>query len=175
VVIVVVKAVKLVLRLHRLGVDFVAAWNVLRRVPFIKNIYHFFARQFIEQDQRIMERQAVGLRDNPHLILIDDADQQARWYSQLIDAHLMGRHQMFAWDESGRSVGSMTDIVSPGVHPQWLFFFPIADIDHSLAKVSARGGMALGRTQTSSGDIVVPCEDPQGAAFALYQIAHEET
>jgi predicted enzyme related to lactoylglutathione lyase len=87
----------------------------------------------------------------------------------------MGRHQMFAWDESGRSVGSMTDIVSPGVHPQWLFFFPVADIDHSLAKVSARGGRRLGRTQTSGGDIVVPCDDPQGAAFALYQVAQEET
>lgn len=68
--------------------DFVAAWNVLPRVPFIKNIYHFFARQFIEQDQRIMERQAVGLRDNPSLMLIDDADTQARWYSQLKAAYL---------------------------------------------------------------------------------------
>lgn len=66
----------------------------------------------------------------------------------------------------------MTDIVSPEVHPQWLFFFQVADIEHALAKVSARGGLALARTQTSSGDIVVPCEDPQGAAFALYQVAH---
>ena len=84
----------------------------------------------------------------------------------------MGRHQMFTWDESGRSVGSMTDIVSPEVHPQWLFFFQVADIEHALAKVSARGGLALARTQTSTGDIVVPCDDPQGAAFALYQVAH---
>jgi hypothetical protein len=25
--------------------------------------------------------------------------------------------------------------------------------------------------QTSSGDLVAPCDDPQGAAFALYQFA----
>jgi hypothetical protein len=60
----------------------------LRHVPFIKNIYHFFARQFLAQDQRIMERQAIGLRDNPTLILIDDADTQAKWYSQLKMAYL---------------------------------------------------------------------------------------
>jgi predicted enzyme related to lactoylglutathione lyase len=88
---------------------------------------------------------------------------------------LIGRHQMFSWDQSGRTVGSMTSISSPDIHPQWLFFFPVADIEHSLARVRAGGGIALGRMQTSSGEIVVPCDDPQGAAFALYQIAREET
>jgi predicted enzyme related to lactoylglutathione lyase len=86
-----------------------------------------------------------------------------------------GCHQMFAWDESGRAVGAMTNIVSSEIHPQWLFFFPVDNIEHSLATVSARGGLALGRTQIPNGHIVVPCEDPQGAAFALYQVVHEDT
>ncbi len=67
--------------------DFVAAWNILNGVPFIKSIYKFFARKFIGQDQRIMEKQSVGLRDDPKLILIDDADTQAKWYFQLKQAY----------------------------------------------------------------------------------------
>jgi phenylpropionate dioxygenase-like ring-hydroxylating dioxygenase large terminal subunit len=68
--------------------DFVAAWNILNGVPFVKNVYRHFAKQFIGQDQRIMEKQSVGLRDEPNLILIDDADTQAKWYYQLKAAFL---------------------------------------------------------------------------------------
>ncbi len=69
--------------------DFVAAWNILRRLPFLtKPLFQILGRQFIGQDQRIMERQAIGLKDNPKLILIDDADTQAKWYYQLKAAHL---------------------------------------------------------------------------------------
>jgi phenylpropionate dioxygenase-like ring-hydroxylating dioxygenase large terminal subunit len=67
--------------------DFVAAWNILNGVPFVKSIYKIFAKKFIGQDQRIMEKQSVGLRDNPKLILIDDADTQAKWYFQLKQAY----------------------------------------------------------------------------------------
>ena len=68
--------------------DFVAAWNVFSRVPFIKQIFRIFANLFIGQDQKIMEMQAVGLKDNPSLLLIDDADTPARWYYRLKDAYL---------------------------------------------------------------------------------------
>lgn len=68
--------------------DFVAKWNILNGVPFVKSIYKIFAKKFIGQDQRIMEKQSVGLRDNPKLILIDDADTQAKWYFQLKKAYL---------------------------------------------------------------------------------------
>ena len=68
--------------------DFVAAWNILNGVPFVKSLYKFFAKKFIKQDQQIMEKQSVGLRDNPKLILIDDADTQAKWYFQLKKAYL---------------------------------------------------------------------------------------
>ena len=67
--------------------DFVAAWNIFNKVPFVKSLYKIFAKKFIGQDQRIMEKQSVGLRDNPKLILIDDADTQAKWYFQLKEAY----------------------------------------------------------------------------------------
>ncbi len=35
-----------------------------------------------------MEDQSEGLKHNPHLMLIDDADRPAKWYFQLKAAHL---------------------------------------------------------------------------------------
>ena len=67
--------------------DFVAAWNILNWVPFVRSVYRIFARKFLAQDQSIMEKQSVGLRDDPNLMLIDDADTQAKWYFQLKEAY----------------------------------------------------------------------------------------
>jgi phenylpropionate dioxygenase-like ring-hydroxylating dioxygenase large terminal subunit len=69
-------------------IDFCAAWNVFRHVPFMVSIFRVFARMFIGQDQRTMIMQAEGLKDNPNLMLIDDADRPAKWYFQLKQAHL---------------------------------------------------------------------------------------
>jgi hypothetical protein len=35
-----------------------------------------------------MENQSEGLKYNPHLMLIDDADRPAKWYFQLKQAYL---------------------------------------------------------------------------------------
>jgi phenylpropionate dioxygenase-like ring-hydroxylating dioxygenase large terminal subunit len=67
--------------------DFAAAWNVFRGVPFLKAVQRYFGNKFIDQDQRIMEKQTVGLRDDPNLILIDGADTPAKWYFQLKQAY----------------------------------------------------------------------------------------
>jgi len=75
----------------RCRLDFCAAWNLFRWVPFVMPIYRHFARQFIAQDTRTMEKQAVGLRDHPSLMLIDDSDRPARWYFQLKKAWLDSR------------------------------------------------------------------------------------
>jgi hypothetical protein len=70
--------------------DFWAAWNLFRWMPLVKPIFRAFARRFIAQDQLNAERQAVGLRrDGPHgapMILVGDADRQARWYFELKEA-----------------------------------------------------------------------------------------
>ncbi len=60
-------------------IDFVAAWNV----PLPVWIFKAFAEKFLRQDQQTMIQQAEGLRDNPRLMLIDDADRPAKWYFAL--------------------------------------------------------------------------------------------
>ncbi len=82
-----------------------------------------------------------------------------------------GRHQTFAWTPSGPAVGSTSDSGRlPHVHPQWLFFFETKNIDASLALVRSLGGLTLRPMRTANGDVAAPCDDPQGAAFALYEV-----
>jgi phenylpropionate dioxygenase-like ring-hydroxylating dioxygenase large terminal subunit len=57
-------------------IDFVAAWNLLLPVW----IFRMFAQKFLRQDQETMILQAEGLKHNPRLMLIDDADRPAKWY-----------------------------------------------------------------------------------------------
>ena len=71
----------------RCRIDFCAAWNVFRRVPFIMTALRFFGRRFLDQDVRTMRNQAEGLQHNPSLMLIDDADRPAKWYFQLKKAY----------------------------------------------------------------------------------------
>jgi phenylpropionate dioxygenase-like ring-hydroxylating dioxygenase large terminal subunit len=72
-------------------IDFCAAWNVFRYVPFMPSIFRFFGRMFIGQDQVTMTEQSLGLKDNPPLMLIDDADRPAKWYFALKQAYLRSR------------------------------------------------------------------------------------
>jgi phenylpropionate dioxygenase-like ring-hydroxylating dioxygenase large terminal subunit len=50
-------------------------WLTLLK-PFLRR----YVRAFLHQDRDIMERQQQGLRFDPPLTLIDDADTQAKWY-----------------------------------------------------------------------------------------------
>jgi phenylpropionate dioxygenase-like ring-hydroxylating dioxygenase large terminal subunit len=49
----------------------------------LKPLLRPYVRAFLRQDGAIMARQQKGLRFDPVLSLIDDADTQARWYYQL--------------------------------------------------------------------------------------------
>ena len=71
-------------------IDVVAAWNVFYAVPFVTSIATFFGKRFVRQDQETMIEQAAGLRFNPSLMLIDDADKPAKWYFALKAARLRG-------------------------------------------------------------------------------------
>jgi phenylpropionate dioxygenase-like ring-hydroxylating dioxygenase large terminal subunit len=71
--------------------EFAAAWNVFRHVPFVTSILRAFGRRFIAQDTNTMALQAQGLKYNPPLMLIDDADRPAKWYFQLKQAWLDSR------------------------------------------------------------------------------------
>jgi predicted enzyme related to lactoylglutathione lyase len=83
-----------------------------------------------------------------------------------------GRHVTFTSGGSTQAVGSISNLARlPHVHPQWLFFFATENLDESLARVRKGGGLTLGAAVTADGRLVAPCDDPQGAAFGLYQVS----
>ena len=69
-------------------IDVCAAWNVFYVVPFVTTIAKFFGKRFVRQDQLTMIQQAEGLKYDPSLMLIDDADRPAKWYFALKQARL---------------------------------------------------------------------------------------
>ena len=63
-----------------------APWLTALR-PFLRH----YVRAFLHQDGAIMERQQQGLRYDPPLTLIDDADTQAKWYYRLKQEYARAR------------------------------------------------------------------------------------
>jgi phenylpropionate dioxygenase-like ring-hydroxylating dioxygenase large terminal subunit len=90
-------------------IDVVACWNIFRWVPFGPQLLKFVFARFVEQDRRTMELQSEGLKSNPHLMLIDDADRPAKWYFGLKAAHL----------EAQRNGGEMRHPMSGPVTLKW--------------------------------------------------------
>jgi phenylpropionate dioxygenase-like ring-hydroxylating dioxygenase large terminal subunit len=93
----------------RCRIDVVACWNIFRLVPFGPSLLKFVFAKFVEQDRRTMELQSEGLKHNPHLMLIDDADRPAKWYFGLKAAHL----------EAKRTGGEMKHPMSGPVTLKW--------------------------------------------------------
>jgi phenylpropionate dioxygenase-like ring-hydroxylating dioxygenase large terminal subunit len=93
----------------RCRIDVVACWNIFRWVPFGPALLKFVFAKFVEQDRQTMENQSEGLKHNPHLMLIDDADRPAKWYFQLKAAYL----------ESRRDGGEMRHPMSGPVTLKW--------------------------------------------------------
>jgi hypothetical protein len=69
-------------------IDVFAAWNIFHHVPFVTPVAKLFGSRFVRQDQKTMIQQAQGLKYNPTLMLIDDADRPAKWYFALKQARL---------------------------------------------------------------------------------------
>jgi len=93
----------------RCRIDVVACWNIFRRVPFGPSLLKFVFGKFVEQDRRTMELQTEGLKSNPHLMLIDDADRPAKWYFGLKTAYL----------EAKRTGGEMKHPMTGPVTLKW--------------------------------------------------------
>jgi phenylpropionate dioxygenase-like ring-hydroxylating dioxygenase large terminal subunit len=68
--------------------DFCAAWNILPWFPVVSLIINVLGPRFIRQDTEVIEKQAQGLKFENRMMLVDDADRQARWYFELKDAYL---------------------------------------------------------------------------------------
>jgi len=116
-----------------------------------------------------------------HLLHVQDEERALAFYGalfgwsakELLDlGPAIGRQRVFAWDESGRSAGSIANTARlPHVHPHWMFHFPVMDMTDALGRVRALGGKPMEPIQTPNGDLVAACDDPQGAAFALVRRA----
>jgi phenylpropionate dioxygenase-like ring-hydroxylating dioxygenase large terminal subunit len=90
-------------------IDVVACWNIFYSLPFAPSLLKFVFAKFVEQDRSTMELQAEGLKHNPHLMLIDDADRPAKWYFALKAAHL----------EAKRNGGEMKHPIPGPVTLKW--------------------------------------------------------
>jgi len=55
------------------------------------------------------------------------------------------------------------------VHPQWLHFFAVPSLEKAIELTLAHGGKVIGPTNLPNGALVAACDDPQGAAFGLWQ------
>ena len=93
----------------RCRIDVVANYNIFRWLPFGPELLKAFFAKFVEQDRLTMERQSEGLRHEPHLMLIDDADRPAKWYFQLKEAYL----------EAKRTGTAMRHPMTSPVRLQW--------------------------------------------------------
>ncbi len=60
-------------------------------LSLLKPLLRPFVRAFLGQDRDIMTRQQIGLRQQPTLMLVGDADQQARWYHRLKNEYARAR------------------------------------------------------------------------------------
>ncbi len=60
-----------------------AIWWTRPWLSLFKPFFRPFMHKFLSQDRDIMAMQAIGLADDPPLMLIDDADTQAKWYYRL--------------------------------------------------------------------------------------------
>lgn len=74
-------------------------------------------------------------------------------------------HRSWAAGVGEPPFGSLAAL-SAGVHPQWLHFFAVPQLDVAIDAVRGRGGVALD-TIDRGGRRFVVCDDPQGAAFGL--------
>lgn len=81
-----------------------------------------------------------------------------------------GGHRRFSWAEGdGVAVGSIGNTGRwPGVHPHWLFYFPVTDLDRCVARVREHGGKVVANAALDDGIALAVADDPQGAAFGLF-------
>jgi phenylpropionate dioxygenase-like ring-hydroxylating dioxygenase large terminal subunit len=68
-----------------------AIWWTLPYLSALKPLLRPFLRSFLRQDRDIMALQQQGLRHNPPLMLINDADSQAKWYHRLKNEYARAR------------------------------------------------------------------------------------
>jgi hypothetical protein len=110
-----------------------------------------------------------------HELLAGDYAKGFEFYSELFgwkihDDMDMGEHGIYRiYGGDGPPLGGI--MTSPPEMPvcAWLFYIRVADLDATMEKVSAGGGVVVnGPIDVPGGDRIAQCRDPQGAMFALH-------
>lgn len=78
-------------------VNQVMYWTVPWLVP-LAPVLRRFARRFLKQDRDVVVMQQEGLAHDPPLMLINDADVQAKWYHQLKAEYVCARAEHRAFE-----------------------------------------------------------------------------
>ncbi|HMO29864.1 aromatic ring-hydroxylating dioxygenase subunit alpha [Enterovirga sp.] len=60
-------------------------WTTPAWVPFVRPLAQHLMTVFLDQDRRVVVQQREGLVHQPRLMLINDADTQARWWMRVKD------------------------------------------------------------------------------------------
>jgi phenylpropionate dioxygenase-like ring-hydroxylating dioxygenase large terminal subunit len=68
-------------------------WSDHPVVGLIKPFFRSAARAFLRQDGAMVNLQNEGLKYDPPLLWVDDADRQAKWYQQLKKAWIDSRNK----------------------------------------------------------------------------------
>ncbi len=85
---------------------------------------------------------------------------------QSFDMGPMGSYQLFA--AGGVPIGGMMRRADGGKRATWLYYIYVEQIDAAAERVRSHGGKTLEAASEVPGGLwIVPCTDPQGAAFAL--------
>lgn len=113
-----------------------------------------------------------------HLLNAADDTRAASTYRDLLQWDLQTNielatsvpAQLFSFARGEPIVGAIAPIAGrPGVHPHWLFFFSVDDVQVAIAEARDRGAVCLGVSELSNAARVAVCDDPQGAAFGLIE------
>lgn len=75
---------------HEIEMSYAAWWSFPLLTP-LKPVVRWGLQTFSRQDRDILEMQSKGLKYNPSLMLIGDADAQAKWYHQLKNEYARSR------------------------------------------------------------------------------------
>ncbi len=112
-----------------------------------------------------------------HQLHTHDQEQAFSFYADLfgwrgVDALAKDdeRYLIFAWDSVAPPIGTIANTVASrrGVHPHWLYYFSVPDLDASLARAAELGGELLdGPRRLPRGTRIAVCHDPQGAEYGL--------
>jgi predicted enzyme related to lactoylglutathione lyase len=87
-----------------------------------------------------------------------------------------GTYQMFGEKANSRPYGGMYNFMPemPPMPPNWLPYVRVTGLDACVERVRKLGGQVLnGPMEVPGGDRIAQCMDPQGAAFAVHEVAKQ--